>query len=655
MSVVARASADSHLARLSGPRAASRLGSPDADVRLATAHALGDADVGEPVAATVVLAARLELERDDGVRREIFRALARRAMPQAIEALLAAPRTPAEQRVATLALAAFDDPRALAALVERLGPEVTRDAAVRAIGRVGARALPAVLHALRQPAQAVGAARALGELRDVRAVPELARAARQRDPIARAAALDALGALGDERARPTLLAHLRDPEAGVAAAAARALGRVGRREDARALGAVLASADVRARDEALEALAHLDPAGVAVLLEHDLVSGESDRRASAERIVLASRDPAMAPALRAALGRPETAREAASALAALDAGAGLDVLLASARDAGPTRAAAAVGLALLARRFAGRIAPDRLTAARAAVRAATAGDPTERALALRALAIDPFVAPWVVRALSSRAASRRASAARAAELLGDDSLAPAVARALELERESEARRRMLSALSRLVASGSGVRAAPSAPAFADAETGPEAMALVATVARADAHPLGSSRELVRALHGELRSTSPRARAGAARALAATEGRAAWRALVEALDDDDALVRLAVARSLAVVAPADAVVPLRAALRVETDALVEATLADALAGATGEAPRLPLDACGPEPFDALVVRRAGEPPPPPLDVVLPDGRWLRLHVPASGEIFVPDLPVGALDLRFAVLP
>ena len=135
------ASADSHFVRLAGPRAAARLGSPDAEVRL-----------------------------------EILGALARRARPEAIEALLSRPRTPAEQRDAIRALAALDDPRALAALCERLGPESTRDAAVRALGRVGPRAFSSVMHALRDPTQRVGASRALGEMGDIRAVPELVRA-----------------------------------------------------------------------------------------------------------------------------------------------------------------------------------------------------------------------------------------------------------------------------------------------------------------------------------------------------------------------------------------------------------------------------------------------------------------------------------------------
>lgn len=647
------ASADSHLARLAGPSAEARLASPDVDVRLAAAHALGDPDVGEARAASVALAERLGLERDDGVRREIFRALARRAMPEAIEALLTRPRTPAEQRDAIRALAAIDDPRALAALIERLGPDNTREPAARAIGRIGAPALAAVLHALREPAQLSGAAQALAEMRDLRALPELVRVSGLRDPRARAAAIDAIGALGDERARPTLLARLRDANPTVVAAAVRALSRAGHRDDARAVAALVDADDQRVREAALATLARLEPAMAAGVAVRALGAEDGDARQSAARVVLASRDPAMTAPLRVLLGHSETAREAASALAALDAAAGLDVLLVGAREPGPTRVAAAVGLALLVRRFEGRVDPRQLDVARHALRAATADGPFERAIVLRALARDPFVAPWIARALSSASAARRAAAATAAELLAQSSLAGDLAAALGHERDAEARRRLLCALALLVDAGVDPPTGPAAIELGDDETGPEAMRLAAASVRARA--VRPPEYLARALRAGLRGRSARARASAARALAAIGDSSAWRALVAALDDDDARVRLAVARALSVIAPAEAAVDLRAAIRVESDAAVETALSDALAGATVRERRLTLDVAGPEPFDAFVDRRQDEPAPPPLELVLPDGRWLRVAVPTSGEIFVVGLPSGQLDVRFPILP
>jgi len=134
------------------------------------------------------------------------------------------------------------------------------------------------------------------------------------------------------------------------------------------------------------------------------------------------------------------------------------------------------------------------------------------------------------------------------------------------------------------------------------------------------------------------------------ALATAEDRTAWRALAVALDDPAREVRLAVARALERLAVPDAAAEIEARLRVE-DAL---DVRSALADAAGAAERRPASHRGMRGQEVLRVRvmaaGAQEAEPIPVDVLLPDGRWLRTETLPGGELLLADLPSARADVR-----
>ncbi len=172
-------------------------------------------------------------DADDSVRVAALDALSRIADPSAVPSISAVLRSSTD-RVRSAALAALshlDSPAALKSLIDELGPDDPgrpRSEVVSALGRAGARAVPALracLGAESEPDKLDGCALALGDTRDRAAAPAL-REALGRGVLRASAALDALAELGAPDSLPTVLEYLSDGDAVVrhaAIAAAKAL------------------------------------------------------------------------------------------------------------------------------------------------------------------------------------------------------------------------------------------------------------------------------------------------------------------------------------------------------------------------------------------------------------------------------------------------
>jgi HEAT repeat protein len=154
------------------------------------------------------------------------------------------------------------------------------------------------------------------------------------------------------------------------------------------------------------------------------------------------------------------------------------------------------------------------------------------------------------------------------------------------------------------------------------------------------------------LRSALRDQDPRTRAAAARALAIARDRSAWRALVTRLDDGAPEVRLAAALALESLGVPEARDALLAGARVEEDPAVASALLDA--AEPTERSRGPVPRRGNEIFRARVVAEEAEAiARVMIDIVLPDGDWLRIATLETGEIVLADLPAGSADLRVRV--
>jgi HEAT repeat protein len=267
-------------------------------------------------------------------------------------------------------------------------------------------------------------------------------------------------------------------------------------------------------------------------------------------------------------------------------------------------------------------------------------------LLLRAVARDGAVRPALERALSSDDAAARALAAQGLEAVGDAGAVRALTAALEHETDDETFRRSTSALASL---GGTHPVRPLVARFADEEVAPEAMLLAASELESESR--STRRRVGAALRRALHASEPRVRVGAAWALAVSGDRSAFRALGVALDDREPEVRHAVARALAILREPLARPLLEARARIEEDPIVREALVDAL-----ELDRR-FPAAGLRGNETLRVRirttsgRAHG--PVPVDVVLPDGRYLRLRTLASGELILVDLPLGTADVRARV--
>ncbi len=643
LAVVPRAAAQtSWVNRLAGPGAREALTSPEASVRRDAALRLGRR--GEPRQSVRALLDRLASEESPEVRQAIFEALARRGDPVAIEPLAAvlAPEEEGEPGAADGALAvraigAIGGERAIRLLVGWLGMAEVGDEAARGLAWIGPSAVPHLLRALADPITAVRAAQTLGAIGDTRATAPLVARLRGALPVARVAMIDALRAIGDERAGPAVARYLDDADPNVARATLRALAVIGGPPQAEAVAALADRGTSEQRAAALATLMVIAPEAaaprVAPLL--DEAGAPAVRRAAIDAMIEDPSPPlvvALAPLLAG-----EDADAAAEALARIAGGRGLDPLLRAARESATRRFDRA--LALGYRRHGARLDAARASAIEAHLAGASLG---ARCLAGRP---NSGLREAVGEQLTDPDGARRALAASCALLLGDRALGPSLAARLEEERSPMAFRMLALAALRV-----GARVDPGLldARWWDPETAPEALWLAAA-----SLGLATSRSRARALRAMrrgLRAAEPRARAGAALALALAEERTAWRALVAALDDDHDAVRLAAARALAALAVPEAASAIEAAARVEAQDDVRDALFVAARAPGGRPPpaMLPGD-------DVLFVRISTAPglaiaTQLAVDVLLADGRWLRVPALDGGAVLVPDLPAGQAEVQ-----
>ncbi len=642
----ASVSAGDLAAWLTGPREEGQLDAASMDKRLEAAHTLGR--WGEPHRAVAALAAALGSERQPEVRRALMRSLARRGdaagVPALIEALSS--RDGRDVVPAAEALGAIGSDAAIHALIEGLEVGRTATAAGQGLARIGVRAAPPLIQALHEPAARLDAARVLGSLGEREATPALVELLHDQRSEVRQAAVVALRRIDDARAAPAVAAMLSDPFSPIVVSALGTLARIGGPAQREAVRRWVTQGPPAVRRAALGALLAIAPEKGAQELARILGAGDQGLSPWAAQLALECTHPAVVPVLYGLLKEGTLADAAASALAEVDDGRGVSVLLAEASPDKPHARAALRAAAVAVRRWPGlpELARQRVWSL---LEHLTGSRDVPRTLLLRALARDPWVAPWLRKALGSSRAGRRAIGALGLEVLGDRSQGAFVVKALGSEQDPEAFRRMASAA---LALGAPAPFAVIEPRFDDPSVASEAMALAAGSA-----PEMSQRqrtELGEALRRALRATDGRTRAGASRGLAILGARAAWRAIATRLEDGLPEVRRAAARALAVLAvPASAAV-LEAQARVEDDASVRLALSDAAAVAEGQRRRpLAFDEAGDEVLRVRVAALAqGRREGVPVDVVLPDGRWLTLTTLPGGELLLPDLPAGRADVR-----
>jgi HEAT repeat protein len=642
------ASADGWRSRLTGPRAAEQLSAPDAQSRREAARTLGrDGDADQAVEALV---RALRQERDASVRRAVVRALARRGSAQATPAVVEAFREGDRVNRAVVAhtLAALGTEGAIEALVKGLGTPETMPVAIEALRRVGTPAVPALLGALRKRAVAAPAARVLGAIGHPMATPALVRLLGVDSEAIRTSAVQALGRLADPRAARAVAQRLADDSGQVVLAALRALRRLGAKEQWEPIAAQLEAKAPEHRRAALRALAHIDPPRAARLMERRARSKDDSAVSAAVDVALEVPHAAFVPLLHGIWKEGTRAGEAASALAEVDSGAGVGVLAEQCR-AHPDNPALSRALAVGLRKWGPQLGAKLRRRARSSLRRAARRAPARRGLLLRALAGDRRVASRLVSGLRGADASLRAVSAHGLQLLGARDHREALVGALRDESDPEAFRRMARATWEL-----GARVALSAlwEPMRRGATRPEAMILAAK--SMPEAPRRSRLRLRERLRRELRSAEPRTRAAAARALAEADDRAAWRALVERLEDGAAEVRLASARALQVLAVAEARPGIEARRRVERNPRVRAALADA-ASAPRRRPLPGFQARGSGVLRVGVAAPDGQSGSVSVDVVLRDGRWLKMRTLETGELLLADLPAGEADVRVRVGP
>ena len=295
---------------------------PDEDVRAGAVAALGQLDPLYLVS-NFVLAL---YDSSAGVRLEAARALMPSRSPAAVSALSACLADPDERarvecaRVLT-AIGAVESVPAFHAAIQEPNPSELLVLAAEFLGNHGARqtetdvipALAGIVRRIDHPARPA-AARALGRLGDLRAVPELTEALRHRvgDDFD-AAAIEALGALGSPDAVGSLARVLQitpDPQA---RKAAEALGRIGHPSAVPALVGVMMPAKGGRLGERASDLAE----------------------AAAEALGRIGDPSAAGPLIEVLGGDPDVSRAAAVSLGRLGAARAIPHLLACLRSSGP--------------------------------------------------------------------------------------------------------------------------------------------------------------------------------------------------------------------------------------------------------------------------------------------------------------------------------
>lgn len=623
--------------RLTASRARAELGHPDPAVRIRAAQALGR--IGELRRSVAVLIDAFSVEEEDWrVRSAVLDALAHRGDEAAIPHLAKALEDAAgEERAAILrTIGAIGGESAIRVLIEWLGASDVGDDAVEGLVWIGAPAVPHLLAALRSSAQPEGAARALGAIGDVRATPALIRALREGSPPLRVAAAQALGALGDERAAPALAQALDTTEMLLLGEELHSLWRVAGPEFAPAVARLAERGELESQVRALVALVAMDPSLAAPGVERLLADGSVSAALRAQLVdaIVALPSVEMIGALSMLALEPAYGPAAAEALSRVPSGAGIGALLELPE---PVRA---FPLALAIRRHREQIEPELLERAQQS----SVADASLRGAVLSALAGNGAVRPRLEAALSSAEPFERASAALGLALLGANEARGVVERAIVREDDPAVFRALALAADVLEI---GVEPARLGRRLDDPSTAPEAFALA--VRTIDRLGVRSRRRLRRLLRRGLREVDPRVRTGAAIALGEAGDREAWRALVERLDDEHDAVRLAAARALASLDVPAARSAIAARERVERDRDVRLSLRMALAPGS-----FPTVLRGRELLYVHVITAPGLREPTremlEVDVLLPDGRWLRSFALSGGEVVLPGLPSGEAEVH-----
>ena len=623
---------------LSTHRLSQQLHSQDISVREQAALAL--AEVGHPSRARELLMEALLRESVPQVQIAILSSLTIRAHPDLLEGLthffyhqdadLAEP--------AALAIAAIGTSKALRTLVEALTPqnEHTARAATVALSRVGLEAAPAVLQWLREEPDSIAAIRLLGELRDVEAVPILVSLSGSDQHAVRIASIQALGQIGDDRGRVAVLRALDDSIPNVAQAAWHSLPNVGLPQDASRVETQLLQSDGSYRRFYLETLLELSPARATAIVRSWVGSEDPHLLRIASELVIARPVPDFIPILYGLFQEGSRREQAASALAEVEGGQGFSVLLREISHPEAQRE-----LAVLVRRWRHLLSNTQKQQAYARLREIYARQSPSRrlrTLVLRALAGDDSILEDVERMLRDTDAEVRDAAAHAAWLIGDPRLEGIVSRLIREERD-------VNVLRRLFLAAQAVGANPEKHflryALHQPELAPEAALLVGRLARTSRHTRLWEQELRRLL----RSPQPRARSCAAWALGRLGAPSAWRALFHRVRTDPALeVRRAAARALARLRSSRGGAYLLSYRFVEDDEDIIRWLDDA-----AHRRRTPFT----EGNQVLRFRLSTQNTGIPLDLVLSDGRWLRMRTLSSGDLILADLTESSVDVRLTI--
>ena len=621
---------------LEGVRQAQLLRAQSQSTREAAARAL--AEVGNAREARVALLEALQSERASSVRSAIAASLAWRAHPESLDGLIEAFDSARDPEVHSIAMAilAVGTPEALRVLVEGLGRADLAAASQSALARAGLRASPHLIRHLRQDPQSAIAIELLGQTGDPEALPLLVRLARSEVPIIRTASIRALGRIGDPRARNAVALALDDEDDMVVAAAWEALPILGGPEDAPRVEAELAEGAPERRRALLETLVSIHPTrGVGVIVDW-VTSDDPNLVRVAGDLALDRPSPALVSVLYGLFQEGTRRQEAAAALAEVEGGAGLSVLLREVADRAAQRELA-VGM----RRWAGRIDRSMRRAAHTAFRDAYAsaeGSARVRLRTLRALALDDAIGSELLEALGSDDAVVRTQAAYDAMLLADESLGDDIVDAWGRETDDEAWSMLSLAVLEL---GERVDARALLRALEDPDRAAEAALLAGRVEWGELR-----RRAGRRLREMMRSPDARERACAVWGIGEMGEASAWRALTRRLTrEDETVVRRAAARALARLSPPDAIPTLRRRARVEADDEVRRWLSRATRGAIPAAR-------GRQVLRFRVVTATPD-ERVPVDVTLHDGRWLRMHTLPTGELFLADLPESSANVRVRV--
>lgn len=622
---------------LEGVRQAQLLRAQSQSTREAAARAL--AEVGDPAEARLALLEALQSERASSVRSAIAASLAWRAHPESLDGLIEAFDSARDPEVHSIAMAilAVGTPEALRVLVEGLGRADLAAASRAALARAGLRASPHLMRHLRQDPQSTTAIELLGQTGDPEAVPLLVRTSRSEVPIVRATAIRALGRIGDPRARNAVAIALDDEDETVVAAAWEALPILGDARDAPRVEAELAEGAPERRRALLETLLAVHPVrGVGVIVDW-VTSDDPNLVRIAGDLALERPSPALVSVLYGLFQEGTRKQEAAAALAEVEGGAGLSVLLREVGDRAAQRE-----LAVGVRRWAHRIDRAMRRAAHGVFRDAHSsaeGADRVRLRTLRALALDDSIVGELERSLETDDPEVRMQAAYDAMLLGDSSVGSEIESAW-LDEDDDVAWRMLTLAA--LELGQELPARAVLRALDDPDRAAEAALLAGNVEWED----DLRRRAGRKLRAMMRAPDARTRACAVWGIGQMGEASAWRALMRRLTrEDDTVVRRAAARTLAHLSPADAETTLQRRARVEADDEVRRWLLRSARGATA-ATR------GRQVLRFRVVTATPD-ERVPVDITLHDGRWLRMLTLPTGELFLAGLPESSANVRVRV--